>query len=154
LTTRLECTEPDRFPLPDLENMPRFVVLRHELPAGSPRPSHWDVMFETDGTLRTWAIAGEPDSREPQPAEALADHRLEYLSYEGPVSGERGRVARWDAGTYRRAAEIAAIGGRIMGRDDFRFEVAGTRLRGAIELVRRPEGWSYRFVAAPDSPGG
>jgi hypothetical protein len=133
--------------------MLRFVVLRHELPADSPRSSHWDVMFETDGTLRTWAIEGMPDTRDPQPAEALADHRLEYLTYEGPISGERGWVTRWDAGTYYRGAESAASGGRIMGRDDFRFEVAGTRLRGAIELVRGPAGWSYRFLTAADSSG-
>ena len=29
-------------------------------------------------------------------AEALGDHRLDYLDYEGPVSGDRGLVSRWD----------------------------------------------------------
>ena len=31
---------------------------------------------------------------------SLADHRLAYLDYEGPISGGRGTVARWDCGTY------------------------------------------------------
>jgi hypothetical protein len=127
--------------------MPRFVVLRHEFPADNPRGSHWDVMFETEGALRTWAISRMPDEGEPQAADALADHRLEYLSYEGPVSGERGSVTRWDSGTYFRAAEIPLVGGCVMGRDDFRFLVAGTRLKGAIELARSPDGWRYRFFA-------
>jgi hypothetical protein len=133
--------------------MPRFVVLRHEFPADHTRSSHWDVMFETDGVLRTWAIERMPDEPASQPAEALTDHRLEYLTYEGPVSGERGRVTRWDAGTYRRAAEGSAFGGQAPGRADFRFEVAGFRLRGAIEMVRGPGGWNYRFLTDGDSAG-
>jgi hypothetical protein len=126
--------------------MPRFVVLRHEFPADHPRGAHWDVMFEIDGALRTWAIGRMPDQGEPQSADALADHRLEYLTYEGPVSGERGSVTRWDAGTYQRSAEIPMVGGRVMGRDDFRFKIVGTRLRGTIELTRGPDGWDYRFL--------
>jgi hypothetical protein len=127
--------------------MPRFVVLRHEFPADHARVSHWDVMFEIDGVLRTWSIRGLPDEREPQAAEALADHRLEYLTYEGPVSGERGSVARWDSGTYQRSAgSLSKRGG-----DEFRFQVDGTRLRGAIEFVRAADGWRYRFLTAEGS---
>ena len=33
-------------------------------------------------------------------AEVLPDHRLAYLDYEGPISGDRGSVTRWDRGTY------------------------------------------------------
>ena len=33
-------------------------------------------------------------------AEALADHRIVYLTYEGPVSGDRGHVTQWDRGDY------------------------------------------------------
>jgi len=131
--------------------MPRFVILRHEFPEGDARPSHWDVMFEADGTLRTWSILRMPDEREPQVALALSDHRLEYLSYEGPVSGDRGGVTRWDAGTYEREAEKPAAGEPVMGRDEFRFQVAGARLRGAIELVRGPAGWRYRFLTDDSS---
>ena len=126
--------------------MPRFVVLRHEFPESASRQSHWDVMFETEGALRTWAIRRMPDESESQSADALADHRLEYLTYEGPVSGERGSVTRWDAGTYQQSAEIPLVGGRVMGRDDFRFQTVGTRLRGTIELTRGPDGWHYRFL--------
>lgn len=78
--------------------MPRFVILRHETPPGYERPSHWDLMLEFGGALRTWALADEPVVGSTQTAERLGDHRLEYLDYEGPVSGGRGTVARWDEG--------------------------------------------------------
>ncbi|MEQ1904016.1 MAG: hypothetical protein ABL888_07540 [Pirellulaceae bacterium] len=88
--------------------MPRFVVLRHSLPAESERPTHWDWMFELNGVLETWAtepleqLFGPSELIEPISviAQRLADHRLEYLEYEGPVSGNRGSVARILRGTY------------------------------------------------------
>lgn len=80
--------------------MDRFVVLRHELPTTSSRASHWDLMLEADSGLRTWALEVLPSFGEPTLAQSLPDHRLDYLTYEGPVAGNRGRVWRWDAGRY------------------------------------------------------
>jgi hypothetical protein len=56
-------------------------------------------------------------------AERLADHRLDYLKYEGPVSGDRGEVRRLDAGNYR------------MGVTPETFILQGRELRGEIEFV-------------------
>lgn len=81
--------------------MPRFAILRHETPPGSPRPLHWDFLLEDGGTLLTWSLAELPAAGRPIAAEALADHRTAYLDYEGPVSGNRGIVTRWDAGTFQ-----------------------------------------------------
>src|SRR4051794_23553598 len=64
-------------------SMPRFVLLRHETPAGSERPTHFDLMLEHNGVLRTWALSGLPAAGEPLLAEQLPDHRLAYLDYEG-----------------------------------------------------------------------
>ena len=103
--------------------MPRFVILRHELPQGS---SHWDVMLEGDESLLTWSISEIPTDDHPVIARRLPDHRTIYLDYEGPVSGDRGDVRRWDAGTYQqlrssdRELEIHVHGNRIQGL--FRFE--------------------------------
>ena len=84
--------------------MPRYVILYHELTReqqqAAGRPSHWDLMFEWGATLRTWAVNEEPALGLTCAAQALADHRLAYLEYEGEVSGNRGRVRRWDAGEY------------------------------------------------------
>lgn len=79
--------------------MPRFVILRHEPSAGGQQRPHWDLMLQSGDVLRTWALAEAPAAGRTIAAEALADHRTAYLDYEGPISGDRGAVTRWDAGT-------------------------------------------------------
>ncbi|MCS7047501.1 MAG: hypothetical protein NZO58_14185, partial [Gemmataceae bacterium] len=74
--------------------MPRYVILEHDHPA-----LHWDFMLERGDVLRTWRLPAPPSIGKIA-AQALADHRRAYLDYEGPVSGNRGTVRRWDAGTY------------------------------------------------------
>jgi len=83
----------------------RFVVLRHEVPATwaatTGRDSHFDLMLEQESLLKTWALSQWPlPWHTPQPLELLPDHRLIYLEYEGPLSGQRGQVSRVDQGTY------------------------------------------------------
>lgn len=122
--------------------MPRFVILRHEPPVGSRRPPHWDLMLESGDVLRTWALAESPAAGQPIAAEALADHRTAYLDYEGPVSGDRGAVHRWDAGTFQwesnTACEIAVL-------------LQGERLFGQARLTRvaeRSPSWQFVFQPA------
>lgn len=79
--------------------MPRFVILRHQPPAGGQQRPHWDLMLQSGDVLRTWSLAEAPAAGRTIAAEALADHRSVYLDYEGPISGDRGAVIRWDAGT-------------------------------------------------------
>jgi hypothetical protein len=74
----------------------RFVILRHQTPQGE----HFDFMLELGGVLKTWALPRPPELGAEMTCEALPDHRIEYLDYEGPVSGNRGAVTRWDQGTY------------------------------------------------------
>jgi hypothetical protein len=99
-------------------SVPRFVVLEHD----SPRGLHWDFMLEKGSSLATWALPREPAAGRPIHAEALPDHRLEYLDYEGPISGNRGTVRRWDAGEYRMQRQSEAewvvwlTGGKLSGR--------------------------------------
>jgi hypothetical protein len=75
--------------------MPRFVILRHDAPRGV----HFDFMLESGGVLKTWSLPQPPRPGVEILCEALPDHRLAYLDYEGPVSGDRGTVTRWDHGT-------------------------------------------------------
>ncbi len=74
--------------------MPRFVILEHDHPL-----LHWDLMLEAGDVLQTWRLAAPPQSQSIE-AMALGDHRRMYLDYEGPVSGDRGTVRRWDAGLF------------------------------------------------------
>lgn len=75
--------------------MPRFVILEHDHPF-----RHWDFMLESGDVLRAWRLGAKPQAGVGVPAEPLGDHRKAYLDYEGPVSGNRGSVKRWDAGTF------------------------------------------------------
>ncbi len=122
--------------------MCRFVILRHEFPHGSDPSSHWDIMFEERGVLLTWACHCRPDSKAVGAARQLADHRLAYLDYEGPVSGDRGTVTRWDEGTYRASDSTA---------DRWAVELHGKRLAGRLVLSLKDHAtgvWS--IVYSPD----
>lgn len=69
------------------------VLLLHTLPDGS---RHYDWMFsaDTQGRLTTFRLDVRPDESDDFVATRLPDHRDAYLTYEGPVSGERGHVRR------------------------------------------------------------
>ncbi len=100
----------------------RFVVLEHQW-----NGVHWDFMLEAGGVLRTWAIDEPIKGGADLPARALGDHRLAYLTYEGPISGERGRVSRIAEGTYQ-ALE--------WGPDRVRVRLEGSQLVGEVRLKR------------------
>lgn len=77
----------------------RYAILRHE---GVAEP-HFDLLFETEAgsALESWRSAAWPIDR-PTGLTRLPEHRREYLSYEGPVSGGRGRVRQVEGGTCER----------------------------------------------------
>jgi DNA polymerase Ligase (LigD) len=110
--------------------MPRYVILEHDHPH-----RHWDLMLESGDVLRTWRLAGPPRPGAAVAAEASFDHRLVYLEYEGPISGGRGSVVRWDAGTFTVAGETA---------DRLLLRLEGERLRGTAVLARAGTGgWAF-----------
>jgi hypothetical protein len=74
----------------------RFVILTHDHPV-----LHWDLMLEDGEALTTFRLLEEPVAGTVIAAEPIAPHRKAYLDYEGPVSGGRGSVTRWDHGTFR-----------------------------------------------------
>jgi hypothetical protein len=113
--------------------MPRFVVLSHDHPT-----LHWDFMLEQGEKLRTWRLGRPPDAAGPIDAEPLADHRLAYLDYEGPVGDGRGEVRRWDRGEYE---TIESTPERLVVR------LAGERLRGEASLERpaHSSNWSFHL---------
>jgi bifunctional non-homologous end joining protein LigD len=113
----------------------RFVVQRHRATR-----LHYDLRFEIDGVLVSWAVPKGP-TRDPK-ARRLAmhveDHPIEYLYFEGVIpAGEYGGgdVIVWDTGTWEpiktddpRAAVEAG---------ELHAEVHGEKLRGRLVLVRR-----------------
>ena len=119
--------------------MPRFVVLTHDHPT-----LHWDLMLEKEAILRTWRLSQPADSTSEILSEALPPHRLAYLDYEGPVSGNRGRVVCWDRGEYD----------PIVDREEFvEVNLHGGRLNGRAVLRRAADGTGWRFYfTASSSP--
>ncbi|MBX7073233.1 MAG: hypothetical protein K1X71_08800 [Pirellulales bacterium] len=119
--------------------MSQFVVLRHEMPTGDHRPSHWDLMLERNGALWTWSLSELPTPVAWVVAQRIHDHRLDYLEYEGPISGDRGHVARYDRGSCQiDACDNLSISARI----------AGQHLRGQLRLEKFAGAWRCRMLPA------
>ena len=114
----------------------RFVILHHRLAESE----HWDLMLEEGEVLLTWQLLAEPvdASRLPIPAKPLGDHRKAYLTFEGPVSGDRGHVTRVDEGN-------VAI--RNRSPDRLLIELDSPRFRGRFALTRGPGGWVFDRAA-------
>ncbi len=113
--------------------MPRYVVLQHQ----TVQRVHFDLMLEADGVLKTWSMPQAPLPGVVIECNALVDHRLAYLDYEGPISGDRGSVTRWDRGYYtlERRSDRA-----------WQIDLAGEKLHGAAQLDRLGESgdrWSF-----------
>jgi hypothetical protein len=118
--------------------MPRYVILEHDWPV-----RHWDFMLESGDVLRTWRLAAPPRPGESVAAAPIGDHRRAYLDHEGPVSGGRGTVTRWDAGAFcwEGAGEGVAV------------RLEGARLRGRARLeADGAGGWRLAFEATTVSP--
>jgi hypothetical protein len=116
--------------------MPRFVVLRHQTAEGV----HFDFMLESAGVLKTWSLPQAPQPGTAIACTALPDHRLHYLDYDGPIAGERGEVARWDAGAY----ELGECND-----SEWVAELAGKTLGGKATLCRdaaMTDRWTFSFT--------
>jgi hypothetical protein len=119
--------------------MPRFVLLEHDHPH-----LHLDLMFEVGEVLWTWQLPSLPADGAPVEGRRIFDHRLLYLDYEGPVSGNRGRVRRLDRGAYDWLSQAA---GRLVA------QLSGNQLRGRLELVHL-EGERWRVSVGGAGQGG
>ena len=76
-------------------------------------------------------------------AEALPDHRLFYLDYEGPVTGGRGTVIQWDSGIFEWRLNQMAI---------CEVDVTGRLWRGIVRLEQVHEtSWTVSQIA-PSHP--
>lgn len=117
--------------------MLRFAILVHDHPV-----LHWDLLVEysPDEKLKTWRLEDPPKDGEFISAEALPDHRRLYLDYEGPVSGDRGQVRRWDRGAATIVSQTST---------QIRLQLNGDRLGGTAELEHVQENlWRFRYTAS------
>jgi len=112
----------------------RFVVQRHRA-----RRLHYDLRFEIDGVLVSWAVPRGPtlDPKARHMAVHVEDHPIEYIDFEGVIpAGEYGGgdVIVWDRGTWEpHTADPAAA----VAAGELHAEVHGEKLHGKLVLVRR-----------------
>ena len=106
------------------------------------RRLHYDLRFEIDGVLVSWAVPKgptlDPDVR--HAAIHVEDHPIEYLDFEGVIpSGQYGGgdVIVWDTGTWEPHATDDPAAAVAAG--DFHADLHGQKLRGRFILVRRGE---------------
>lgn len=96
-------------------------------------------MLERDGVLGTWTLCELPTEQAWVVAQRIHDHRLDYLEYEGPISGDRGHVSRYDRGS----CQIDAYDNlRVTAR------IAGQHLRGQLRLEKFAGAWRCRILSA------
>ncbi len=114
-----------------------FVILLHRHHG----PTHFDLMIRRGDALATWQLATHPSeagTAGPLTARRLPDHRLAYLTCEGPVSRGRGEVRRVAEGT----AEVHRA-------DDaeWTFRLDSEAIAGEFALTRDPADpgrWVFR----------
>ena len=110
------------------------MVQRHRA-----RRLHYDLRFEIDGVLVSWAVPKGPtlDPKVKRIAIHVEDHPIEYLDFEGVIPAREyggGDVIVWDIGTWQPhdtddpAAAVAA--------GELHADVNGHKLHGRLVLVR------------------
>ncbi len=112
----------------------RYVIQKH-----AARRLHYDLRLELDGVFKSWAVTRgpSPDPADKRLAVEVEDHPLDYGDFEGTIpAGEYGggTVQLWDRGYW------APVGDKtpeeMLAKGDFKFVLAGERLRGSWVLVR------------------
>src|SRR6187200_2987497 len=112
----------------------RFVIQKH-----AASHLHYDLRLELNGVFKSWAVTKGPsiDPADKRLAVEVEDHPLDYGDFEGTIpKGEYGggTVQMWDRGFWapqgpKKPEDALAAG-------DFKFVLAGERLKGSWVLVR------------------
>jgi bifunctional non-homologous end joining protein LigD len=112
----------------------RFVVQKH-----AASRLHYDLRLELDGVFKSWAVTKGPslDPHERRLAVEVEDHPLDYGDFEGTIPKGQyggGTVMLWDRGFW--TPEPGTDPRRGLREGDFKFVLAGERLKGGFVLVR------------------
>ncbi|MBI3009756.1 MAG: 3'-phosphoesterase [Candidatus Omnitrophica bacterium] len=130
----------------------RFVVHEHHASR-----LHFDFRLEIEGVLKSWAIPKGPslNPAEKRLAVMVADHTLEYGSFEGIIpegSYGAGPVVIWDEGAFIPLEEDPA---KALKEGSLKFELRGKHLKGNFALIRlkgpRTTGKEWLLMKKSDS---
>ena len=116
----------------------RFVVQRHRA-----RRRHYDLRFEMNGVLASWAVPNGPtlDPAAKRLAVHVEDHPIEYIDFEGVIpAGEYGGgdVIVWDTGTWEPHETDDPVAAVAAG--ELHADVKGNKLKGRLILVQSGRG--------------
>ena len=115
----------------------RFLVQRRRA-----RRLHYDLRFEIDGVLVSWAVPSGPslDPARKSLAVKVEDHPYAYGWFEGiiPSGYGMGDVVLWDDGWWERDPEYPdePAAAKAIEGGEFKFVLIGRKLRGRFLLVR------------------
>ena len=113
-----------------------YVIQRH-----AATRLHYDLRFEMDGVLKSWAVPKEPPVKPGirRLAIQVEDHPLDYADFEGTIpEGEygAGTVEIWDKGTCK-----------LIDRRESKLiiDINGEKLKGVYVLLRfkDPKDWLF-----------
>lgn len=104
----------------------QFVILAHDWPS-----LHWDILLQSGNRLMGWRGDSSGHFLDGGLIVQSDDHRLEYLDYEGAVSGNRGVVHRLDRG------ELAWI---ETGPNRLAARISGKVWKGILRLTKETAG--------------
>ncbi|MEO0528954.1 MAG: hypothetical protein AAF266_00105 [Planctomycetota bacterium] len=145
--------------------MLRYALLRHECPDDYRDGPHWDLMLERpdvpyEHRLATWSLLDLPlswsrclgisfhdptDQTNGVTTEELPDHRAMYLDYEGPISANRGSVARAAGGTLEWVESMADTVSVQLDRESaLPFAIRIKRIRGSLWRLTTDEAIASR----------
>ena len=102
---------------------------------------HWDLRFEFDGVLKSWALPkGAPKGKERRLAVQVPDHPIEYAAFEGSIPEGNygaGEVKIWDSGTFSLESKKP---------DKLVVDIKGKRLKGRYCLLHfKPKEKNWLF---------
>lgn len=116
---------------------PVYVIQEHHASR-----QHWDLRFEMDAALKSWALPKEPPQKigEKRLAVSVDDHPIEYALFEGEIPKGNygaGTVKTWDRGTFD---VVESSTKKLV------VNIHGARLKGKYCLVHfEPEGKNWLF---------
>lgn len=123
----------------------RFVVQRHRA-----RRLHYDLRFEVDGVLVSWAVPKGPslDPQRKSLAMKVEDHPYAYGWFEGiiPSGYGQGDVVLWDDGWWEPDPDYPDQddAATAIESGEFKFVLIGRKLRGRFVIVRTAGSGSKR----------
>lgn len=116
---------------------PVYVIQEHHA-----KRLHWDLRFEINNALKSWALPKIPPQKEGEKrlAVAVEDHPIEYALFEGEIPEGNygaGEVKIWDRGTF----EILEREGKKLVID-----IKGNKLKGKYCLLHfKPQEKNWLF---------